>query len=195
MRLMLSVNIMGTDKVFIIRHRSFPWVSQMKTLQFFYQLIWCRWVWYSFVIFQHSPCCAPCMSSSASLMPGFLVKKYPLAACAASDALPLALLHWITMIFHKEPPWVAQSWGRHSEWMFLIISAVTWEGCGLAMSCSNKTQVVSSSPSSFHTGTSGPSSHLQPLCTSGSHHLVFGILTQVPGRHPSVFPSVHESLV
>lgn len=195
MRLLLSVSIMGTDKVFIIRQRSFPWMSQIKILQIFYQLIWCTWVQYSFVTFQHSHCCVPCMSSSASIMPGFLVKKYPLAACVASHAPPLWLLHWIRKSFNQELPWVSQIWGRHSKWMFLIVSAVTWAVCGLTMSCSNKTQVVSSFPSSFHAGISGSSSHLQPLCTSESHHLLFGILTKVPGRHLSVFPSVQESLV
>jgi hypothetical protein len=76
------------------------------------------------VIFQHSPCCVQCMSYSASLMPGFLLKKIPLATCIATHALALALLHRSVMSFHQSPPWVAQVGRGEVRWVWRMRKAL-----------------------------------------------------------------------
>jgi hypothetical protein len=85
-----------------------------------------------FVIFQHNLCWVQCMSSNASLMPGFLMKKIIFfchlctASCTSLDRKlfpPRASLSGPKIWKSRE----YCGWGLHSKWMPLFVSALTHE--------------------------------------------------------------------
>lgn len=62
--------------------------------------------------------------------------------------------------------------------------------CGIVRVSVSWNGTILCSPSSIRAANTGPSFHLQSLCTSRSNHLPFRTATEVLGRHSHVFPSV-----
>jgi hypothetical protein len=101
----------------------YPWAgdntkaSQIKTLKLFPQLVSFRYVRYRFVIFQHSPRWVQHMSSSASLMPGFFLKKisgrFSIFFCTFKVFIWLSL---VKRVERSTPAWSKESFKMRSLW-------------------------------------------------------------------------------